>query len=55
MRRGDQEALDKLIKYNKEDIINLKTIIELTYPKMVEKALKDLRESIGSPQDFGIN
>ena len=38
--RGDQEALDKLIKYNKEDIVNLKTIIELTYPKMVEKALK---------------
>lgn len=38
--RGDQEALDKLIKYNREDIVNLKTIIELTYPKMVENALK---------------
>ncbi len=38
--RGDQDALDKLIKYNKEDIVNLKTIIELTYPKMVEKAQK---------------
>lgn len=38
--RGDQEALDKLIKYNREDIVNLKSIIELTYPKMVEKALK---------------
>ena len=38
--RGDREALDKLIKYNKEDIVNLKTIIELTYPKMVEKAQK---------------
>ncbi len=38
--RGNREALDTLIKYNKEDIVNLKTIIELTYPKMVEKALK---------------
>jgi uncharacterized protein len=37
--RGDREALDKLVKYNKEDIVNLKTIIELTYPKMVETAL----------------
>jgi uncharacterized protein YprB with RNaseH-like and TPR domain len=38
--RGDREALDKLIKYNREDIVNLKVIIELTYPKMVEKILK---------------
>lgn len=38
--RGDQEALDKLLKYNKEDVINLKTIMELTYPELVKKALK---------------
>ncbi|PAV14125.1 exonuclease [Methanosarcina spelaei] len=37
--KGDCEALDILIKYNREDTVNLKTIIELTYPKMVEKAL----------------
>ncbi len=37
--RGDKDALAKIIKYNKEDIVNLKTILELTYPKMVEKAL----------------
>ncbi len=37
--KGDKEALNILIKYNKEDIVNLKTIIELTYPKMVENAL----------------
>ena len=40
MRRAIREALDLLLKYNREDIVNLKTIIELTYPKMVEKALK---------------
>jgi uncharacterized protein len=38
--RGDQEALSKLVKYNREDIVNLKTIIEMTYPKMVEKVQK---------------
>jgi uncharacterized protein len=38
--KGDLDALEKLVKYNREDIVNLKTIIELTYPKMVEKALK---------------
>ena len=38
--RGDQEALDKLIEHNREDLMNLKTIIELTYTKMVEKAQK---------------
>ena len=38
--RGNQDALDKLIEYNKEDVINLKIIIELTYPKMVKKAQK---------------
>jgi uncharacterized protein YprB with RNaseH-like and TPR domain len=37
--KGDMDALEKLVKYNREDIVNLKTIIELTYPKMVEKAL----------------
>ncbi|WP_292371766.1 MULTISPECIES: ribonuclease H-like domain-containing protein [unclassified Methanosarcina] len=37
--KGDREALNTLIKYNIEDTVNLKTIIELTYPKMVEKAL----------------
>ena len=38
--RGDEEALKKLTEYNKEDVMNLKTIMELTYPKMVEKARK---------------
>jgi uncharacterized protein len=38
--KGDQGSLDTLIKYNIEDTVNLKSIIELTYPKMVEKALK---------------
>jgi uncharacterized protein YprB with RNaseH-like and TPR domain len=38
-KKGDLEALDKLIKYNNEDIVNLKTIMEFTYPKMVEKTL----------------
>jgi uncharacterized protein YprB with RNaseH-like and TPR domain len=38
--KGNKEALDLLVKYNTEDIVNLKTIIELTYSKMVKKAMK---------------
>ena len=45
--RGDEEALRKLVKYNEEDIVNLKTIIELTYPKMVEKSLRLEAKSSG--------
>jgi uncharacterized protein len=46
--RGDEEALEKLVKYNIEDIVNLKTIIEITYPKMVEKSLKTLEAKSSS-------
>lgn len=42
--KGDPNALDILLKYNEEDIVNLKTIIELTYPKMVENALESCRQ-----------
>ena len=39
--RGDRQALELLLKYNREDIVNLKPIIELTYPEMVKKALEN--------------
>jgi len=42
---GDQRALDKLVRYNREDIVNLKAIIELTYPKIVEKTQQTCRRS----------
>jgi len=35
-KKGNDEALELLIKYNKEDVENLKTIIEMTYQKMVD-------------------
>lgn len=34
--KGDQQSLDLIIKYNREDIVNLKKIIELTYPQLVK-------------------
>lgn len=34
--RGDEEALDLLLKYNREDIVNLKTIIDMTLPRFIE-------------------
>ncbi|MDD4749075.1 MAG: ribonuclease H-like domain-containing protein [Methanosarcinaceae archaeon] len=38
--KGDRKALELLLEYNKEDIVNLKTIIEMTYPYMVKKTLE---------------
>lgn len=34
--RGDDEALELLIKYNAVDVENLEKLIEMTYPKMIE-------------------
>ena len=34
--RGDEESLDLLLKYNREDIVNLKTIIDMTLPRFIE-------------------
>jgi uncharacterized protein YprB with RNaseH-like and TPR domain len=39
-RRGDEEALETLIKYNKEDVENLKTIIDMKYQKMMDNEVK---------------
>ncbi len=39
-KRGDDEALDLLIKYNTEDVENLEKLIEMTYPKMIEQVMK---------------
>jgi len=38
-KKGSQEALNTLIKYNIEDIKNLETIIEMMYPKMMERCM----------------
>jgi len=33
-RRGSQEALDRLLAYNRADIENLKTLLDFAYPKL---------------------
>jgi len=38
-QRGNDEALEKLIKYNREDIENLEKLIEMTFPRIVEKEM----------------
>ena len=38
-KRGDDEALEILIRYNREDIENLEKLIEMTYPRMVENEM----------------
>lgn len=37
-RRGDEKALARLLAYNAEDVVNLETLIEAAYPRMVEMA-----------------
>ncbi len=39
-KRGNEHALDILLEYNREDIVNLETIIEKIYPQFVENAFK---------------
>ncbi len=39
-RRGDEEALDMLIRYNAEDVENLERIMEMMFPRMVETEMK---------------
>ncbi len=40
-KHGNSEALETLIKYNSEDVVNLEKIIQMTHPKMIEHELKD--------------
>ncbi|MDV0446836.1 hypothetical protein MsAg5_06940 [Methanosarcinaceae archaeon Ag5] len=38
--RGDEEALDTLLRYNKEDIVNLETIIDKVYPSFIRNCFE---------------
>lgn len=38
-QRGDEAALDTLLEYNREDIVNLETIIEKTYAGFVKNCM----------------
>ena len=40
--RGDEEALDLLVKYNEEDVVNLEKIMQMTHPKMVEREINQI-------------
>jgi uncharacterized protein YprB with RNaseH-like and TPR domain len=42
--RGNTEALDTLIRYNTEDVVNLEKIIQVTHPRMIEQELKDCKK-----------
>ncbi|VVB86821.1 RNase_H superfamily protein [uncultured archaeon] len=43
--RGNSEALETLIKYNTEDVVNLEKIIRITHPWMIERELKVSKKS----------
>ena len=38
--KGNEEALDLLLEYNREDIVNLETILDITYDRFVEHCYK---------------
>jgi uncharacterized protein YprB with RNaseH-like and TPR domain len=39
--RGDDEALEVLVKYNAEDVENLEKLIKITYPRMIEREIRN--------------
>jgi uncharacterized protein YprB with RNaseH-like and TPR domain len=41
--RGNKKALDLLIKYNSEDVLNLEKIIEMMFPNMINKERERLQ------------
>ena len=41
-QRGSKESLELLIKYNSEDIMNLKKLVEFVYSRLKEKAIGNL-------------
>jgi uncharacterized protein YprB with RNaseH-like and TPR domain len=48
-QRGDDKALETLIAYNKEDVVNLETLAEIAYNRLRAGALREagLSESFG--------
>ncbi|GFO97888.1 hypothetical protein ig2599ANME_2099 [groundwater metagenome] len=42
--RGNSEALETLIRYNTEDVVNLEKIIQVTHPGMIEQELKGCKK-----------
>jgi uncharacterized protein YprB with RNaseH-like and TPR domain/predicted nuclease with RNAse H fold len=42
--RGDQTALQQLITYNSEDVVNLKAIMEMTYDKLSQQVYGSLSD-----------
>ncbi|MDK2834977.1 MAG: uncharacterized protein PWP63_2064 [Methanolobus sp.] len=41
--RGDQEALELLLEYNRADIVNLETIMNMTLPRFIDNKFADCR------------
>jgi uncharacterized protein YprB with RNaseH-like and TPR domain len=41
--RGDQEALELLLEYNRADIVNLETIMQTTLPRFIDNKFADCR------------
>jgi uncharacterized protein YprB with RNaseH-like and TPR domain/predicted nuclease with RNAse H fold len=53
-QRGDQEALQRLVAYNTEDVVHLKAIMEIAYDRLTQQTASFLRDSV-SPTFTGMS
>jgi len=49
-QRGSRDALDLLIQYNREDIVNLETLLEILYPRVQEQVFPALQLGKADPE-----
>lgn len=46
--RGDRTALEQLIRYNTEDVVHLKAIMEIAYDRLTKNTISSLKSSMAS-------
>ncbi|MGC8668390.1 MAG: ribonuclease H-like domain-containing protein [Chthonomonadales bacterium] len=42
-QRGDRKALERLLAYNAQDVLNLEALMDFAYPRMVQRTLSGTR------------
>lgn len=45
-QKGDDSALDLLLEYNREDIVNLETILDTMHPRLIDKTFSDAKGTV---------
>lgn len=45
-QKGDDSALDLLLEYNREDIVNLETILDTVHPRLIDKTFSGANNTV---------